>query len=117
VSPCSRIGLDVLSYAISADGKWVAVIAASAGQDNVYVYSLDEPAKTPPVAKQPSATSGRKRSLHFTPDGKKIFYLDDGHIESVTIDAPRPARLDVSAEMHVDFGAVKMEERHRPVGA
>jgi Tol biopolymer transport system component/C-terminal processing protease CtpA/Prc len=103
------IGLDVVSHAVSADGKWVAVIASAAGQPNVYAYSLDELAKTPPVAKQLSATKGRKQSLHFTPDGKKIFYLDAGHIESVTLDAPRPARLAVSAEMDVDEGAEKME--------
>ena len=103
------IGLDVLSHAISADGKWVAVIAAATGQENVYVYSLDELAKTPPVAKQLSATRGRKRSVHFTPDSKTVFYLDDGHIEHVTIDAPRPARLAVSAEMDVDLGAENME--------
>ena len=99
------IGLDVDSHCISPDGKWLALIATAAGQQNVYVYSLDELAKEPPVAKQITATAGRKSSLQWSPDGKSVFYLDQGKIYSSPIDTPKPKPLAVSAEVDVDFAA------------
>jgi tricorn protease len=101
------IGLDVDSQCISRDGKWLALIATEAGQQNVYVYSLDELAKEPPVAKQITATAGRKSSLQWSQDSKAVFYLDEGKIFSSPIDAPKPKQLAVSAELDIDFGAEK----------
>jgi len=101
------IGLDVDSHCISPDGKWLALIATAAGQQNVYVYSLDELAKEPSVAKQITATAGRKSSLQWSPDNKAVFYLDQGKIYSSPIDAPKPKQLAVSAEVDIDFAAEK----------
>ena len=64
------VGLDINDSTISPDGKWLGLAASSGGQDNLYVYSIDELAKDPPVAKQLTATVGRKRSLQFSPDSK-----------------------------------------------
>jgi tricorn protease len=101
------IGLDVDSHCISPDGKWLALVASAAGQQNVYVYSLDELAKEPPVAKQITATAGRKGSVQWSPDSKELFYLDDGKIFSSPIEAPKPKPIAVSAELDVNFESEK----------
>ena len=103
------VGLDLNSQSISPDGKVVAVVATVAGQQNVYVYSLDELAKEPPVAKQLTSTPGRKSQIQFTPDGKDVLYLDDGKISRTAIENPKPAPVAVSAEMDIDFGREKSE--------
>ena len=103
------VGADVSYQVVSPDGKWMALIANLGRQENVYAYSLDELSKEPPVAKQLTATNGRKSSLYFTPDSKEVFYLDDGKIQSVTLEAPKPKPLAVTAEMDVDFTREKSQ--------
>ena len=97
------VGVDVEYQAISPDGKWVALIAASAGRQNLYLYSLDELARDEPVARQVTATAGDKSSAYWTPDSKRVFYLDAGRIHSVGVDGSAPRALAVSAELEVDF--------------
>ena len=103
------IGLDIDDSTISPDGKWLGLAATSGGRANLYVYSIDELAKEPPVARQLTATPGRKRSLQFSPDNKELYYLDAGHIEHVTIEQPAPKPIAVTAEMDVDFSIEKNE--------
>src|SRR5207248_685559 len=54
------VGVDVGYQTISPDGKWVLMIAAAANQENLYIYSLDELAREPAVAKQLTSTAGNK---------------------------------------------------------
>ena len=102
------VGLDVTSQAISPDGKWVALIANAANQANVYIYSLDELAREPAVAKQLTSTSGFKNWAQFSPDSKEIFFLENGRIGVVNLEG-RTRSLAVTAEMDVDFSREKME--------
>jgi Tol biopolymer transport system component len=97
------IGLDAGENVISPDGKWVAFIADTGDDENVYAYSIDELASEPAPPKQLSATSGRKRSLCFSSDNKEVWYLDGGKIASATIDPVKARTLGVTAEMDVDF--------------
>jgi Tol biopolymer transport system component/C-terminal processing protease CtpA/Prc len=101
-------GLDVDSATVSPDGKWVALVASAAGQENIYTYSLDELAKEPPVARQITTTAGRKRSLCWTSDSKELYYLERGAVFSVAIEARQPKLVAISAELDVDFGQEKM---------
>jgi tricorn protease len=102
------IGIDVNYQAISPDGKWVVLVASAAGQQNLYVYSLDELAREPAVPKQLTSTPGFKGFAQFSPDSKEIFYIEQGRINVVTLDGKtRP--LAVAAEMDVDFAREKME--------
>jgi Tol biopolymer transport system component/C-terminal processing protease CtpA/Prc len=105
-------GLDVNYHAISPDGKWVALIAFVAGQENLYVYSLDELSREPAVAKQLTSTPGGKGLAQFSPDSKEIFYLDQGRLSVVNLEG-RVHPLAVSAEMDVDFSKEKMEVFHQ----
>jgi tricorn protease len=102
------VGVDVSSQTISPDGKWVAMLATVAGQSNVYVYSLDELAKEPAVAKQLTATAGDKAALQFTPDSKQLYYLEDGGIRMVSLESHEARPLAVTADMDIDFAAEKL---------
>jgi Tol biopolymer transport system component/C-terminal processing protease CtpA/Prc len=101
------VGLDSDSIALSPDGKWVALVATVADLENVYIYSLDELATEPAVAKQISSSPGRKRWLQWSSDSKEIWYLDAGKIAASTIDPVKPRTLAVAAEMDVDFDREK----------
>lgn len=99
-------GVDAGDQVISPDGKWVVMVATAAGQTNLFVYSLDELSKEDPVARQLTATPGDKADPAFTPDGKEVFYLDQGRIHVVPLDGkPRP--LAVTAERDTDFDEEK----------
>ena len=102
------VGVDVNYQTISPDGKWIAMIATSVNQANLYLYSLDELSREPVVAKQLTSTSGSKNWAQFTPDNKEIFYLENGRISVVNLEG-RTRSLAVTAEMDVDFSREKME--------
>ena len=102
------VGVDVGFETVSPDGKWVALIANSANQANIYVYSLDELSREPAIAKQLTATPGFKSSAQFSPDSKEIFYLENGHLGVVTLDG-KTRTLAMTAELDVDFGREKRE--------
>jgi tricorn protease len=107
------VGVDVNALTISPDGKSLLMTASAAGQQNLYLYSLDELATTPAVARQLTSTPGRKQDAQFSPDSKEVFYLQQGHIESVTVDTRVTRTLAVTAEMDVDFTREKMEVFHQ----
>lgn len=97
------VGLDVQDQAISPDGKWLLITAAVAGQSSLYLYSLDETATDPPVARQLTTSAGAKRSAQFTPDSKEVYYLDAGRVQIATVEDRRTRGLEVAAEMDVAF--------------
>jgi Tol biopolymer transport system component/C-terminal processing protease CtpA/Prc len=100
-------GLEVGEAFISPDGKTVVMIAGAAGQTNLYSWSIDETARERPVAKQLTTTAGAKADVHFTPDSKEAFYLDEGRIQAVTLDSRQTRAVAVTAEMDVDFAKEK----------
>ena len=104
------VGVNVGTHSISPDGKWLLLTAFSANQSNLYVYPLDELSKEPAVVRQLTSTAGAKRMAQFTPDSKEIFYLDQGLIKVVPVEAGKgtPRSVAVSAEMDVDFEQEKM---------
>ena len=101
-------GLDVSYQTISHDGKWVALVASAANQENIYVYSLDELAREPAVAKQLTSTLGAKNWPQFSLDNKEIFFIENGRVGVVNLEG-RNRSLAVTAEMDVDFSREKME--------
>jgi C-terminal processing protease CtpA/Prc len=101
------VGLDASSPLLSPDGKTMAFIATSAGQDNIYTYSLDELANDPPVPQQITSTAKPKRDLAFSPDGKTLFYLEGGKPMSTPLDTPKPKAIAVDAGLDVDFDKEK----------
>jgi hypothetical protein len=49
-----------------------------AGQTNIFAYAFDEFATDPAVTRQITTTPGNKNSLQFAPDGKSIWFLEQG---------------------------------------
>jgi Tol biopolymer transport system component/C-terminal processing protease CtpA/Prc len=107
------IGLDVTTQAISPDGKSLLVVSSAAGQQNIYVYSLDELATDPPVARQVTATAGGKSNVQWAPDSKAIWYLEQGRISNVVVDTRAVKSIAARAELDVDFEREKMEVFHQ----
>jgi tricorn protease len=103
------VEVDVFDVSISPDGKTALLTAGAAGQTNLYTYSLDDLAKTPVVARQLTSSSGRKSDAQWSPDGKEVFYLESGRMNSITVETRTVHPLAVSAEMDVDFAQEKME--------
>ncbi len=103
------VGVDVDDHVISKDGKTLLLIATVAGQQNLYTFSLDELAREQSVARQLTSTSGPKTNAQFSPDGKDVFYLEQGKIQTVSLDKREPKPIAVTAEMDVDFATEKVQ--------
>jgi Tol biopolymer transport system component/C-terminal processing protease CtpA/Prc len=103
------VGVDVASQTISPDGRWLLLTASAAGQQNLYVYSLDELAREPAVARQLTSTAGAKADAQFTPDSREVYYLEQGRISLIQVDNRQTRSVAVTAEMDVDFSREKME--------
>jgi Tol biopolymer transport system component len=106
-------GVDAVLQQISPDGKSLLLIARAGGQQNIYVFPIDELAREPAVARQLTSTPGPKSDARFTPDGKEVLFLEQGRITFVTVDTRVTRRLAVTAEMDVDFAREKMQVFHQ----
>jgi Tol biopolymer transport system component/C-terminal processing protease CtpA/Prc len=102
------VAVDVSYQAISPDGKQLLLIAGSAGQQNLYVYPLDELSREEPVVRQLTSTPGAKGDAFWSPDGKEVYYLDAGKIQSVAVESRQVRAVPVQAEMEVDFAREKV---------
>ncbi|MBV8072200.1 MAG: PD40 domain-containing protein, partial [Acidobacteriaceae bacterium] len=102
------LGFDATDPVISPDGKTLVFTAETGNQPNLYAYSLDELAATPPTARQLTSTSTPKSRPQFTPDSKQIFFLDDGHIISLAVDTHALKPLALNSSLDVDFDADKL---------
>jgi Tol biopolymer transport system component/C-terminal processing protease CtpA/Prc len=101
-------GVDTGFQRVSPDGKTLLLISRAAGQLNLYTFSIDELSTEPAVARQLTSTAGGKGDADFTPDGKEVFFLEQGRISVITLDNRQSRRLAVSAELDVDFNREKM---------
>jgi Tol biopolymer transport system component/C-terminal processing protease CtpA/Prc len=102
-------GLDAQSIVVSPDGKTLVITARVAGRTNLYAWSLDPLADEPPVARQLTSTRGDKADAQFSPDGKKVYYLDDGKLFSVPLEEGGKAKsIALNAEVDIDFAKDKM---------
>ena len=81
--------------------------ARSANQQSLYTYNLEELPKEPPVARQLTSTPGRKSNYIFAPDGKDVFYLENGTVKTIVVESRTPKTIAVSAPMQIDFDVEK----------
>ena len=103
------VGVEVASQTISPDGRSLLLTASAAGQQNLYVYSLDELSRQPAVARQLTSTSGNKSDAQFTPDSREVFYLEQGRISVIPVENRQARTISVTAELDVNFDEEKME--------
>ena len=103
------VGVDVNAQVISPDGRQLLLTATAEGQQNLYVYSLDELSREPAVARQLTSTAGSKADAQFTPDSREVFFLEQGRITLIPLETRTPRTVSVTAEMDVDFSQEKLE--------
>ena len=103
------VGVDVNAQVISPDGRQLLLTATAEGQQNLYIYSLDELSREPAVARQLTSTAGDKADAQFSPDGRDVFFLEQGRITIIPLETRTPRTVAVTAEMDVDFAREKLE--------
>jgi Tol biopolymer transport system component len=103
------VGVDVNAQTISPDGKQLLLTATAEGQQNLYAYSLDELSREPAVARQLTSTAGNKADAQFSPDGRDVFYLEQGRLTVMPVDTRTPRTVAVTADLDVEFGTEKLE--------
>jgi len=103
------LGVDVNEETISKDGNTLLITASVAGQVHLFTYSLDELSREPAVLKQLTSTPGFKSDAQFSPDGKEVFFLEQGRIQSITVDTRAVKPIAVTAELDIDFNKEKVE--------
>ena len=106
------IGVNARSVAISPDGKTALLSASAAGQANLYTYSLDELSSEPAVARQLTSTPGSKGNAQFSPDGKEVYYLENGRIRAINVESRQVRQINVTADVDVDFATEKLAVFH-----
>jgi tricorn protease len=111
------VGQNYSAQAISPDGRWLLL----SGAGNLYVYSLDDTPRGGSgggrgggaggggTARQLTSTPGAKTAAQFTPDSREVYYLEQGRINVVSLEARQPRPINVTAELDVDFSQEKME--------
>jgi Tol biopolymer transport system component/C-terminal processing protease CtpA/Prc len=100
-------GLDVGSVVVTPDSKTLVLIAAAAGQTNLYSFSVDETSDDASIAHQLTTDAGSKSYLTMAPDGKSVYVLDGGRIANVTLEAKTRA-VGATAELDVDFARERL---------
>ncbi|HYP26431.1 MAG TPA: LpqB family beta-propeller domain-containing protein, partial [Blastocatellia bacterium] len=103
------VGLDVGFQTVSPDGKWALVTASAAGQQNLYLYPLNTSPNEPAAARQVTSTTGYKEHAQFSPDGKEVYYLENGRINIATLESRQSRPLPITAEIDVDFNREKVQ--------
>ncbi len=103
-----QTNVNVGNQSISPDGKTVLIGASAAGQFNFYTLTLDELA-TDQSARQLTSTTGPKSDPQFSPDGKDVYFLENGRVNIVNLDKRDIRPLAVNIEMNVNFAQEKME--------
>ena len=110
------VGENYSAETISPDGKWLLVNGAG----NLHVYPLDAPpggggggrgggGAGGSQTRQLTTSTGAKSFAQFTPDSREVFYLEQGRINIVAVEARQPRAISVTAELDVDFSSEKME--------
>jgi Tol biopolymer transport system component/C-terminal processing protease CtpA/Prc len=102
-----QTGLDVQEIAPSPDGRQLLLVAAAAGQTNLWLWPLDELAPGEPVARQLTSTSGGKSDAQWSPDGREVYFREGGRPNAVTVDSRAVRPIVVAAELEVDFAREK----------
>jgi tricorn protease len=104
------VGVDVQYQTVSPDGKNVLMIAGAVNQTNLYIFPLEETPGEQATTRQLTSTSRFKSDAQFSPDGREVYYLEQGRIQVAPLDPRLPGRpLAVTAETDVDFAREKME--------
>jgi len=100
-------GIELNGIAITPDGKNMLLISAGGGQPNIYTWSLDELASTPPTPRQVTTTAGGKSIVGFSSDSREMWYTDAGRLNILPLGGGNARSVALSAEIETDFHSDK----------
>jgi tricorn protease len=103
--------MDARALAISPDSRDLIFLATVAGKTNLWTMPLDEHRREQ-APRQFTASSGWKSYTSFSPDGKKLFHLEDGQVIVRRFPEGDGQTLAVSAELTLDFEREKQQIFH-----
>lgn len=98
--PLTGFDEGVREYAISPDSKTIVFGTTTAGQSELWSVSTDGGA-----VNRLGTGVGECKSLRWTPDSSRVFYLAGEAIHSVRIAGGAPSTLPFSARMDIDHAA------------
>lgn len=96
---------------ISPDGKQIALLAEAGGQENVWLWPLDELARTPRtprVPRQLTTTPGPKSSVQFSSDSKEIWFLEGGRVNAINVESRQARSIVLSTDFEISFDREKL---------
>ena len=99
--------LSVGSIAISPDGKNLLLGASAGGQQQLYLWSLDDLAREAPSARPLTTTPGFKNSAQWSPDSREVWYTENGRVTVTNVESKVARPIALNAELLVDFDAEK----------
>jgi len=103
------VGVDVSSEVMSPDGRHLLLVASAEGQQQLFVFPLDELSNEPAIARQLTTTPGFKSSVQWAPDSKSVWFLEQGRVVNLPVESRAPRQVALRAELDVDFAREKME--------
>ena len=104
------IDLQMSDIQISPDGRTALLTASDAGQTNLWTISLDDLQRGGAIVpRQLTSTPGGKGNAQWAPDGRDVYFVDQGRIAMVSVETRAIRQIPVAAEMDVDFAREKEE--------
>lgn len=94
---------------VSPDGKTLALVGSAAGQTQIWTWPLEEGTATPPQLKQITSSAGGKGNVQWSPDGKEIWYLSGGRVQSVNVENRTVKSVAITAALEADFTRERTE--------
>lgn len=96
---------------VSPDGKYLALLAEAGGQENVWLWTLDElarPSPIPRVPRQLTTTPGPKSFVQFSPDSREIWFLEGGRVNAINVESRQARVINLSTDFEISFEREKL---------
>ena len=90
-APIALGGQPPVAVAISPDGSQIVYVVNQAGEDILYLRSLDE------LEAQPIPGSERGHGPFFSPDGEWLGFFADGKLKTISLPGGAPVEITVAA--------------------
>jgi len=103
------LNLDAGIVDLSADGKYLALLSSNGGQENIWLWSLDELSRAPRVPRQLTTTPGGKSGVQFSADSKEIWYLEGGRVNAINVETRQSRAVAISTtDFEISFDREKV---------
>jgi tricorn protease len=105
--------LSVNSIALSPDGRTLLLTASAGGQQQLYLWPMDDLARDAPTARALTTTAGFKSAAQWSPDSREVWYTEGGRVTVTTVESRQTRPIAITAELLVDFDAEKRAVFHQ----